>query len=178
MTNPDEFYNELESFAREVKTRRDEREHIPGCAMVVITLGLLALFAGMSWGMYKLGREIHDFRSCEQTTTGVVLSRHHDHKSYYDVALLYTPTGGSEQVFVQRTREIEYYPVGARVPLRYREGQAFIDYGVESKYYNILLIGVIFALWCLLAFIFGCMFYSVFIRKPCVLLRRRWRRRA
>ncbi len=177
MTNPEEFYKELESFAREEKCAYDKSERMSGCAVLFFSLLLTGFFVGLSWAMFHLGREIHDFRSCGQTTMGVVISRQHDHKSYYDIAVCYTPSGGRAQVFMQRTKGAGRYPLGSSVPVRYREGQAFIDNGKENKHYNLVLMAVVLIFWSLIALLLGGIFYRVFIRTPRVLLRR-WLRRS
>ncbi len=177
MTNPDEFYRELESFASVAKSERDKRERMTGCGELFFMTFMVVFLVGMGWAMYHLGRELHDFRCCEQTTTGIVISRQHDRKSYYDIAVCYTPAGGSEQVFVQRARGGERYLLGSTVRVRYREGQAFLDNSKENKHYNILWIGIILVFWGLLALVPGLALYRALVRKPRVLLRRWWRLR-
>ncbi len=124
---------------------------------VLTDLVALIFFIVLPYAMYTIATEAYHFCTCEQTTTGEVLSREYQGlKSRYTISFSYTTADGVTRQAEQKIRESKartLYPVGSPLKLRYKEGYAFIDNGKENKLWRTLLIPIALFFWIIFTFV-------------------------
>ena len=124
---------------------------------VMITLVTLIFFVVLPYAIYKITTEAYHFCTCEQTTTGEVLSReYHGRKSRYTISFSYTSADGVTRQAEQEITETDaraLYPVGSPLKLRYKDGRVFIDNGKENKLWKTIFIPIALFFWFLCTFV-------------------------
>ncbi len=130
-------------------------------------------FVLLPYAMYTLGRDAWHYGTCEHTTFARVLSvEYKGRKTYHDITFAYTTPDGKVHQATQKTqdgRAQEHYPVGSQVPVRYKEGHAWLEGWRVSQWWNLLMMPFVLGGWLLMAVVLGGMLVGLcgYIRRVC-----------